>query len=147
MSLNETLMADLKAAMMAKDEIGKRTLRMLKSDLGKKEVELGRDLTEEEELTLLTGAVKSRKDSLAEYEKAGREDLAEGEREELAVLARYLPEPLDDAAARAAIAALAEELGVTEKKQMGALMKEVMVRFRGQIDGKLASKIAGSLLS
>jgi len=140
-------MEDLKAAMKARDEVAKRTLRMLKSDLGKREVELGRDLEEDDALKVLTSAVKTRKDSVVEYEKAGRDDLVDDEKAELEVLARYLPEQLDEAAAEAAIAKIIEELGATEKKQMGQVMKEVMARHRGEIDGKLASKLAGKLLS
>lgn len=147
MSLNETVMGDLKTAMKARDEVGKRTLRMLKSDLGKKEVDLGRALTDDEALSVLTAQVKARKDSIAAYDDAGRKDLADAEREELAVLEGYLPKQLDEAEARAAIEALVAELGIGGKKQMGLLMKEVMARYKGQIDGKLASKIAGELLS
>jgi len=110
-------------------------------------VALGRDLEEKDELAVLTSAVKSRKDSVAEYEKAGRADLADAERAEIEVIQRYLPEQLSEDEAREAIEALAEELGVGEKKQMGQLMKAVMDRYRGRIDGKLASKIAGSVLS
>jgi len=139
-------MEDLKAAMKARDEVAKRTLRMLKSDLGNREVELGRALDDEEALKVLTSAVKTRKDSLAEYEKAGRDDLAADERAELDVLARYLPEQLDDAEAEAAIAKIVAELGATEKKQMGQVMNEVMARHRGEIDGKVASRIAAKLL-
>jgi len=139
-------MEDLKAAMKARDEVAKRTLRMLKSDLGNREVELGRALEDEEALKVLTSAVKTRKDSLAEYEKAGRDDLAADERAELDVLARYLPEQLDDAEAEAAIAKIVAELGATEKKQMGQVMNEVMARHRGEIDGKVASRIAAKLL-
>jgi hypothetical protein len=146
MALQDRILEDLKAAMKAKDEVAKQTLRMLRSELSKKEVELGRDLEEKDELAVLTSAVKSRKDSVAEYEKAGRADLADAERAEIAVIERYLPKQLDEDEAREAIEALAKELGVTEKKQMGPLMKAVMERYRGQIDGKVASRIAGSIL-
>lgn len=147
MSLAETLLEDLKTALKAKDEVGKRTIRMLKADLGKAEADLARDLTEEDELKVLASAVKSRKDSVAAYAEAGREDLADAERAEIAVLEKYLPAQMDEAAARDAITALAKELGVTEKKQMGQLMGEVMKRFRGQIDGKVASAIARDILA
>jgi uncharacterized protein len=146
MSLSDRILEDLKAALKAKDEVTKRTLRMLKSELGNKEVELGRDLTEDDELVVVTGAVKSRRDSVAAYEEAGREDLAGAEREEIEVLGRYLPAPMDEPEARAAIEAVAKELGVTQKKQMGQLMKEVMARFRGRIEGKTASRLAGEIL-
>lgn len=146
MTLIERVFEDLKVAMKARDEVTKRTLRMLKSDLAKREADLGRPLTETEELTALTGAVKSRRDSIADYDTGGRTDLAEAEREEIAVLERYLPKQLSEDEARAAIAALASKLGITDKKQMGQLMKAVMDEHRGQIDGKLASKLAGSIL-
>lgn len=146
-TLQDQVTEDLKAAMKARDEVAKRTLRMLKSDLGNKELELGRDLDDEDALKVLTGAVKTRKDSVVEYDKAGRADLVESEQAELEVLAKYLPEPLDEAEAEAAIAKIIEELGATEKKQMGQVMKEVMARHRGEIDGKLASRLAGKLLS
>jgi len=145
-TLQDRVMQDLKAAMKAKDEVAKRTLRMLKSDLGNEEVQLGRDLDDDDALKVLTRAVKTRKDSVTEYEKAGRTDLADDEKAELAVLARYLPAQLDEAEAEAAIAAIIAELGATEKKQMGQVMKEVMARHRGEIDGKLASRLAGKLL-
>ena len=146
MALIDTISKDLIAAMKARDELAKRTLRMLKSDLGKKEVELGRPLEEQEDLAVLTGAVKSRRDSIAAYEQGGRNDLADAERAEIDVISRYLPKQLSPDEARAAIAALKDELGITDKKQMGQLMKAVMEEYRGQIDGKLASQIAGSLL-
>ncbi|HJL18579.1 MAG TPA: GatB/YqeY domain-containing protein [Sandaracinaceae bacterium LLY-WYZ-13_1] len=147
MALNDRILEDLKAAMKARDEVAKQTLRMLKSELGRKEVELGRALDESEELGVLTSAVKSRKDSIAEYEKAQRPELADAERAEIEVIQRYLPAQMDEAEARAAIESLAKELDVTEKKQMGQLMKAVMERYRGRIDGKVASRIAGSILS
>ena len=140
-------MEDLKAAMKAKDEVAKLTLRSLKADLLKKAVDLGRDLDESDELALLSSAVKSRRDSVSEYEKAERQDLADAEKAEIAVIERYLSKQLSEDEARAAIESLAKELGVSEKKQMGQLMKAVMDRYRGQIDGKQASRIAGSLLS
>lgn len=146
MALSDRLLDELKDALRAKDEVAKQTLRMLKSDLGRKELDLGRALTEEDELGVVVSAVKSRRDSIAAYADAGREDLADAERAEIAILERFLPTQLDEPAAREAIAALAAELGLREKKQMGQLMKAVMERYRGQIDGKMASRIAGSLL-
>lgn len=147
MALSDRILEDLKAAMKAKDEVTKQTLRMLKSELGRKEVEVGRELDEAEELGVLTSAVKSRRDSIAAYEDAERKDLADAERAEIAVIERYLPAQMSDDEARAAIEAIAAELGVREKKDMGRLMKAVMERHRGQIEGKTASRIAGSILS
>lgn len=146
MALKDTILTDLQKAMKAGDQVGKETLRMVRSDLGAKEVELGRALEEAEEIAVLASAVKMRKDALAEYEKAGREDLAAVERGQIEVIQRYLPAQLDEGEAREAIRALAAELGVSSKKEMGKLMKAVMERYRGQIDGKLASRLAGEIL-
>lgn len=147
MALADTILDDLKKAMKAGDEVAKQTLRMLRSDLNAKEIELGRPLEEADEIAVLTSAVKMRKDALAEYEKAGREDLAANERAQIEVVQRYLPKQLDEAEARDAIRALASELGVSSKKEMGKLMKAVMERYRGRIEGKLASRLAGEILS
>lgn len=147
MSLSDRILEDLKTALRAKDEVTKTTLRMLKADLAKKEADVGHALSEAEELGVLASAVKSRRDSVAAYTEAKRDDLVDAENAEIAVIERYLPKQLDEAEAKAAITALAAELGISEKKQMGALMKAVMDRYRGQVDGKLASRIAGGLLS
>ena len=146
MTIVKRISEELTAAMKARDEVAKRTLRMVKADLMKREAELGRALADEEALAVLASAVKSRRDSIAEYEKAERSELASSEREEVAVIARYLPAQLDEAAARAAIEAIRDELGLTERRQMGELMKAVMQKHRGTIDGKLASTIAREIL-
>lgn len=147
MPLQDIILTDLKKAMKERDEVAKQTLRMVKSELVKREGELGRPLEEADELSVLSSAVKMRVDAIGEYEKAGREDLAAEERAQIDVIQRYLPAQLDEAEAREAIRALAGELGVSSKKEMGKLMKAVMERYRGQIDGKLASRLAGEMLS
>lgn len=146
MSLQKQIMEDLKAAMKAKDLPTRDALRMLKTALTEEEIKQGRALDAAEELAVVQRAVKSRRESMAQYEEGGRADLADKERAEIAALEKYLPAQLSEEEARAAIEAIAAELGLTEKKQMGALMQAVMARHRGVIDGKLASKIAASLL-
>lgn len=147
MPLQDVILTDLKKAMKEGDEVAKQTLRMVRSELTSKEIELGRALTEADELAVLTSAVKMRRDAISEYEKAGREDLAGEERKQIEVVQRYLPAQLGEDEARDAIRSLAGELGVSSKKEMGKLMKAVMDRYRGQIDGKLASRLAGEILS
>lgn len=146
-SVADRLMADLKEAMRAKDETTRDALRMVRSELQSREVELGRPLEESEALEVLQKAVKSRQDSATQYAEGGREDLADKERREIAVIRRYLPEPMSDDEAEAAVRAVAEELGATSKKDMGRVMKEVLERHRGRLDGKQASRIAGQILS
>jgi uncharacterized protein YqeY len=147
MSLQQTILTDLQKAMKAGDDVAKQTLRMVKSELTKREVDLGRPLEEADELAVLSSAVKMRNDAVEEYEKAGRKDLADAERAQIAVVQRYLPAQLGEGEAREAIKALAGELGLSSKKEMGKLMKALMERYRGQIDGKLASRLAGEILS
>ena len=147
MSIQAKLQQDLKAAMKAKDVLTRDTVRMLKSDLEKAELTKGGELTEGEELDVIARAAKTRKESAVQYEEGGRQDLVDKELAEVSVVERYLPKALSEAEARVIIEALAKELGVTEKKQMGSLIKEAMERNRGQLDGKMASKIAASVLS
>lgn len=145
MTLRETIDADLKKAMLEKDEVAKTALRMAKADVLLKEVDKGSPLTDEEVVAVLQKGVKSRKDSIEQYRAGGREDAASAEEAEIAVLARYLPKTLDEAETRRAIEALMAELGLATKKDMGRLMKELKARHEG-VDGKLASKIAGEVL-
>ena len=139
LSLQEKLDADLKVAIRAKDETARETIRMLKSELLKE--------AHPDEMAILTRAVKSRRESIAAYLEGGRKDLADKEEAEIVVIERYLPKQLDEAQAAEAIRALAAAQGITSKKDLGRLMKLVMEKHRGQIDGKLASKLAGEILS
>ena len=138
MSLLEQLDRDLKKAMLARDEVSRDTLRMLKSEL--------LTLDDPDEIAVLTRAVKSRRDSIASYLEGGREDLADKERAEIEVIQRYLPKPLSEAEARDAIAGIIEEVGAESKRDLGKVRKEIRTRFPGRIDGKVASGIAGELL-
>ena len=139
MALLEQIDADLKKAMLARDNLTRDTLRMIKSEL--------LTLDDPDELAVLTRAVKSRRDSIKSYVEGGRQDLADKEQAEIEVIQRYLPKPLSEDEAREAVAAIVAELGASTKKDLGKVMKEVRARYRGQIDGKLASSIAGELLS
>ncbi|MEM1418489.1 MAG: GatB/YqeY domain-containing protein [Myxococcota bacterium] len=146
MALGPTIMEELKAAMKAKDTVARDTLRMLKAQLGEAELAKGAPLGETDEIAVLTRAVKTRTESAAQYDEGGRADLAEKERAEIAIVQRFLPKALSEDEAKEAIAKLAAEGGFSEKKQMGQLMKAVKAAFPGQIDGRLAAKIAGQLL-
>lgn len=147
MSVRAQLAEELKAAMKAKDVVARDALRMLKSNLDEAELKKGAPLDDAEELDVLLRAVKTRQESAAQYDDGGRPELAEKERAEIAIVERFLPKAMTEDEARDALVALATELGLTEKKQLGQLMKAVTARYRGVIDGKLASKLAGSILS
>ena len=139
MSLLEQIDADLKKAMLERDDVTRDTLRMIKSELV--------TLDKPDELAVLSRAVKSRRDSIESYVQGGRHDLADKEQAEIEVIERYLPKQLSEREAREAIAGIIEELGLSSKKELGRVMKELKVRYPGQVDGKLASSIAAQLLS
>lgn len=145
MSLLKTIEADLKKAMLAKDTIAKDALRMAKSELLLKAVEVGRELTDEEAQTVLLKGVKARKDAIEQFRAGGREDAVATEEAQLAVLEAYLPKALTEDETRAAIQALMNELSLSTKKDLGRLMKELKAR-HDNVDGRLASKLAGELL-
>jgi uncharacterized protein YqeY len=138
MALLDKIDADLKKAMLARDDVTRETLRMIKSEL--------LTLDNPDELAVLSRAVKSRRDSIESYVEAGRQDLADKELAEIAVIERYLPKQLSEQEAREAIGTIIEELGVSGKKELGRVMKEIKARYPGQIDGKIASSIASGLL-
>ncbi len=138
MALLEQIDADLKKAMLERDNVTRDTLRMIKSEL--------LTLDNPDELAVLARAVKSRRDSIKSYVEGGRQDLADKEQAEIEVIERYLPKQLTEDEAREAIAGIIEELGLSSKKELGKVMKEVKLRFPGQIDGRQASAIAGQLL-
>jgi len=138
MALLEQIDADLKKAMLERDEVTRDTLRMVKSEL--------LTLDKPDELAVLSRAVKSRRDSIKSYVEGGRQDLADKEQAEIEVIERYLPKQLSEDEAREAITEIIEELGLSGKKELGRVMKEIKARHPGQVDGRLASSIAGQLL-
>jgi uncharacterized protein YqeY len=146
MTLKARILEDLKKAMLAKDELTRDTLRMVKADLMNKEVETGRDATDEDTLAVLARAVKTRKDSITQYEEGGRPEAADTERQEVAIIERYLPKKLGEDELRAEIESLVSDLGLSGKKDMGKVMKELKSRHGAAIDGRTASKLAGEIL-
>lgn len=144
-TLRQSIDADLKKAMLAKDEIAKDALRLAKSELLNREVELGRDLTDDEALAVLAKGVKSRKDAIDQFRAGGRMEAVAEEEKQLAVLERYLPATLGEPETRAAVQALVTELALTTKRDMGVLMKELKSR-HPTADPRLASRLASELL-
>ena len=147
MTLVEDFQADLKAAMIAKENAKRDTLRLVVADFKNKRIELGRDLEEAEALAVVAKAKKSRLDSLEQYTAAGREDLAAIERAELEIIAVYLPEEMGEDELREIVRAVVEEVGATEPKDMGAVMKALMPTVKGRADGKAVQRIVVELLS
>lgn len=147
MTLMDRLNDDLKAAMRAKDEVARGTLRMIMAELKNRKIEAQRDLTEDDVLAVLQRGVKTRKDSIEQYQSGGREDLAAKEQAELDLLTGYLPQVKSEDETRAIVAAKIEELGLTSKRDMGQIMKAVLAEHGAAVDGKVVSRFAGQLLS
>ncbi|CAM2006731.1 GatB/YqeY domain-containing protein [Acanthopleuribacter pedis] len=147
-TIRERISNDMKTAMKAKDKVRLGALRMLKAEIIKKETEAGAaELSEAEFMQLLQTMKKQRDDSIAQFEKGGRDDLAANERAELTVIESYLPKALTDEELAAVVTETAQELGATEKKDMGRLMKALKEKVAGAADGKRMSEAVKSFLN
>jgi uncharacterized protein len=141
MSLEQSLTADIVTAMKAKDVTRLTALRMLKTALTNKSIEKGRALEGAEELQVVSMLVKQRRDSIDQFTKGGRVDLADKEQAEIAVLDAYLPASASDEEIAAAVAAAVSETGATSAREMGKVMKAVMAALAGKtVDGKKVSE-------
>ena len=141
MSLNEKIGAEITAAMKAKDATRLSALRMLKAAVMNKGVEKNRDLEDGEILQVVASLVKQRKDSVEQFEKAGRTDLVAKETAEIAILQEYLPPAASQDDIDAAVAAAIAESGATSVKDMGKVMKAVMPKLAGKnADGKAVNE-------
>lgn len=148
MSLETNINEDLKNAMKAKDQAALRGIRAIKSAILLYNTSGASDpLNEEREISLLQKLIKQRQDSLDIYEKQGREDLASVEREEIAVIMRYLPKQLTEVELRAAIAEIIERTGAESMRDMGKVMAEASKELAGKADGKTISVVVKELLS
>jgi uncharacterized protein len=140
MSLEQTLGADIVTAMKAKNATKLTALRMLKTALTNKSIEKGRALEGAEELQVVSMLVKQRRDSIEQFTKGGRTDLADKEQAEIVVLNTYLPASASDDEIAAAVTAAIAETGATNAKDMGKVMKAVMAGLAGKtVDGKKVS--------
>jgi uncharacterized protein YqeY len=141
MGMNEKIAADITAAMKAKDAARLSALRMLKAAVMNKGVEKNRDLDDAEVLQVVASLVKQRKDSVEQFEKAGRTDLVAKETGEIAILQEYLPPAAGVEEIEAAVAAAIAETGATSAKDMGKVMKAVMPKLAGKnADGKAVNE-------
>ena len=135
MSMLEQLNANMKTAMKNREKEKLTVIRMVKSSLQNEAIKKQADLTEEEELQVLSREVKQRNDSLHEFRKANREDLAEQVENELAIIQAYMPEQLSDEELEKIIQETIDEQQATSKKDMGKVMSAVMPKVKGKADG------------
>jgi uncharacterized protein YqeY len=148
MSLTDTLGADIARAMKAKDATTLTALRMLKTALTNKSIEKNKTLEAAEELQVVNVLVKQRRDSIEQFEAAGRHELAQKERAEIAVLDAYLPPSATDEELVAAVDAAVTTTGAASAKDMGKVMKAVMSALAGKtVDGKRVNELVRAKLS
>ena len=141
MSLKEKIISDLTEAMKAKDAGRLSTLRMVKANLMNRQIDKGSELTDEEVIKALQSLVKQRRDSIEQYEKAGRTELAAKEAAEITHIEAYLPQAASPEEINAAVDAAVAETGASAMKDMGTVMKAAMVKLAGKAaDGKLVSE-------
>jgi len=149
MTALEKINQDITAAMKAKDEIRLSTLRMMKTALKKEELERekGQTLSEAEAVKILQSLLKQRRDSIEQFTKAGRQELADKETAEMKIIEEYLPAALDEAALGNIVEVTIAEMGASSPQQMGLVMKAVMAKLAGQtVDGKVVSALVKSKL-
>ncbi|MCJ7841837.1 GatB/YqeY domain-containing protein [Lederbergia sp. NSJ-179] len=148
MSLHDQLNEDMKQAMKSKEKDRLSVVRMLKAAIQNEAIKLGKkQLTEDEELTVLSREVKQRKDSLHEFEKAGREDLVAKIQSELVFVQEYMPAQLNEEELEAIVAAAIAETKASSKSDMGKVMGVLMPKVKGKADGSLVSKLVQKHLS
>jgi hypothetical protein len=146
MKLTEQIRADLTESMKARDAHRTSTLRMLQAAIQNEQIDKGRELSDDEVLVVLQRGVKQRQDSIEQYTKGNRPELAEKERSEMALLQTYLPAQMPDEELESAVRQVIVDVGASSKKDSGRVMKEMMARFRGRVDGKKVQEIVGRLL-
>ncbi|UOY94053.1 GatB/YqeY domain-containing protein [Ectobacillus sp. JY-23] len=147
MSLLETLNNDMKQAMKNKEKERLSVIRMVKAALQNEAIKMQRTLNEDEELTVLSREAKQRKDSLLEFEKAGREDLVNKVKDEMKVLETYMPKQLTEEELTAIIRDVIAATGASSKADMGKVMGAVIPKTKGKADGSLVNKLVSQLLA
>ncbi len=141
MSLTERVQKDMIAAMKSKEELRLSTLRMMKAALQMKRIDKRADLDEKEELQVLSTMIKQRKDSVEQFTKGNRPELAQKEAEEIVIIEGYMPKAVSEEEIVAVVRAVIAEMGSPTMKDMGAVMKNVMAKFGGaRVDGKVVSE-------
>ena len=148
MSVKQQIISDLTASMKAQEASRTSTLRMVKAALMNREIEKRGELDDDEMLKLLRSMVKQRRDSIEQYDKAGRQDLVAKETAEIEIIESYLPQAASREMIEAAVMAAIDETGATSMKDMGKVMKAVQTTLAGKnADGKTVSEVVKAKLA
>ena len=147
MSLLQQLTSDMVSAMKNHDKETLNVVRMLKAAVQNEQIELGHDLSANEEIAVMAREYKQRKESLEEFEKAGREDLINQAKNELAIVEKYMPKQLSKDEVTKIVKEVIDELNASSMKNFGQVMGSVMPKVQGQADGKLVNQVVKEQLS
>jgi uncharacterized protein len=139
--LFEQISQDLTQAMKSGDKVALSVLRMMKSDLKYKQIELGRELTDEDCLAVFASSAKKRQDSIESFTRAGRDDLASTEKAEFEVIKKYLPQQLSESELEKVIDEVIAEIGASTPNDLGAVMKGLMPKVKGKADGRKINEL------
>ena len=146
MSLLNRLTEELKEALRAGNHTKLSVIRLLKSSIKNREIEKMAPLTDEEVIDIIMTALKQRRESIEQFQKGGREDLVQKEKSELEVLQTFLPQQLSEEELVSEVQAVIREVGASSPKDMGKVMKIVMVRVRGRAEGARVSSLVKELM-
>lgn len=146
MSLKQRLTDELKSAMKNKDKLRKNVITMIRSDIKQIEVDKRVDLTDDGIIDIISKQAKQRKDSIDEFKKGSREDLAKQAEQELQILKEYLPEQLSEEEIEVIVKEVVSDIGATSMKEMGKIMAAVMPKLKGRADGKIVNQIVRNIL-
>ncbi|MBZ7938261.1 GatB/YqeY domain-containing protein [Campylobacter sp. W0014] len=147
MTLKEQILDDIKEAMKQKNDFKRDVLRILNAALKQVEIDQRITLDDEKIFKIIIGEIKKRKDAVELYTKGGREDLAQKENDEIAILEIYLPKQLSDEELKSALKKIIEKLGVSSLKEQGLVMKEAKEEFGARVDGKRLNTILREILN
>ncbi|WP_409341334.1 GatB/YqeY domain-containing protein [Paenibacillus sp. MBLB4367] len=147
MSLNERLNEDMKQAMKSQDKFRLSVIRMVRSAIKNIEIDQRKTLDDSEVLDILSREIKQRRDSLLDFEKAGRDDLATTVKAEIDVIAVYLPQQLTEEEVKEIVQQTISEVGASSKADMGKVMSALMPKVKGRADGKLVNQVVQQSLN
>jgi uncharacterized protein YqeY len=147
MALKGEIRNSMISATKSRDLVALSTLRMLLAAIKNREIELRGEVDDTEVLKIISTMIKQRNEAVGMYEKGGREDLASKEREEITVLEEYLPPKIDTSELKTLVESVVADMGASGMKDMGKVMKTVMPRLTGRVEGKEVSEVVKNILS
>jgi uncharacterized protein YqeY len=147
MNLKESLLSDMKGALKARDSLKLITIRGLISEIKNREIDVGRNLVEDEIISIILTQVKKRKEAAIFFDKGGRKDLLEKENQEKKILQEYLPEQVSANDLKQRVQELISELGITDIKDLGKIMKTIIPEFKGRADNEQIKNLVTECLN